>query len=82
MQKKTTKKTKERNTYWAMNIFYWRSKRIDTLIAYGVEITTWITDGHMAQSDQAMMMLLFFQQRGVSFRKQHFLCQLSVQEGD
>jgi hypothetical protein len=37
-----------------------------------VEITTWITDGHMAKSDQAMILLLFIQQGVVSFRKQAF----------
>ena len=46
--------------------------RIDMLIAHGVEITMQITDGHMAQRDQAMILLLFFQQCGVSFRKQAF----------
>ena len=55
-----------------MNRLYWRSKRIDTLIAHGLDITTQITDGHMAKRDQAMILLLFFQQRGVSFRKQAF----------
>ena len=57
-------------------------QRIDTLIAHRVEITTWITDGHMAQGDQAMILLLFFQQRDVSFTSKPFLCQLSVEEGD
>ena len=37
-----------------------------------MEITTWITDGHMAKSDQVMILLLFIQQGGVSFRKQAF----------
>ena len=55
-----------------MNMLYWRSKRIDTLIAHGLEITMWITDGHTAKRDQAMILLLFFQQHGVSFRKQAF----------
>ena len=53
-------------------MLYWRSKGLDTLIAHRVEITTWITDGHIAQRDQAMILLLFFQQCGVSFRKQAF----------
>jgi len=55
-----------------MNMFYLRSKGIDPLIAHGVEITTGITDGHMAQRVQSMILLLFFQQRGVSFRQQAF----------
>ena len=55
-----------------MNVLYWRSKGIDTLIAHGVEVTMQITDGHMAQRDQVMILLLCFQQRGVSFRKQAF----------
>ena len=71
-KKRKEKKNKERNTYWAMNMLYWRSKRVDTLIAHGVEITTRITDVHMAKRDQAMILLLFFQQRGVSFRQQAF----------
>ena len=33
---------------------------------------TQITDRHMAKSDQAMILLLFIQQDGVSFRKQAF----------
>ena len=53
-------------------MLYWRSKRIDPLIAHGVEITMRITDRHMAQIVQAIILLLFFQQRGVSFRKQAF----------
>ena len=32
-----------------MNMLYWRIKRIDTLIAHGVEITMRITDGQMAK---------------------------------
>ena len=55
-----------------MNMLYWRSKEIGTLIAHWVEITRWITDGHIAQRDQAMILLLFFQHCGVSFRKQAF----------
>ena len=55
-----------------MNMLYWRSKRIDTLIAHGVEITTRITDGQMAKRDEAMILLLFFQQRGVGFRELAF----------
>ena len=49
-----------------MNMLYWRSEGIDTLTAHGVEIRVGITDGHMAQRDQAMILLLFFQQLGVS----------------
>ena len=48
------------------------NQRIDTLSAHRVEITTWITDGHKAKSDQVMILLLFIQQGGVSFRKQAF----------
>ena len=32
-----------------MNMLYWRSKRIDTLMAHGIEITTRITDRNMAK---------------------------------
>ena len=39
------------------------------------------TEGHMTHRDQAMILLLFFQQR-VSFRSKPFLCQLLVEEGD
>ena len=53
-------------------MLYWRSKGIDTLIAHGVEVTSQITDGHMAQRGQAMVLLLFFQQHGASFRQQAF----------
>ena len=45
---------------------------IDTLSAHGVENTTQITDGHTAQKDQAMILLHFFQQRGVTFSNQAF----------
>ena len=63
-------------------MLYWRSKRIDTLIAHELEITTQITDGHVVQRDKAMILLLFFQQRGISASgSKPFLCQLSVQEG-
>ena len=66
-----------------MNMLYWRSEGIDTLIAHGVEIRVRITDGHMAQRDQAMILLLFFQQLGVSASgSKPFLCQLSVEDGD
>ena len=52
-------------------MLYWRIKRIDTLISHEIEITMRITDGHMHR-DEAMILLLFFQQRGVSFKKQAF----------
>ena len=63
-------------------MLYWRSEGIDTLTAHGVEIRVGITDGHMAQRDQAMILLLFFQQRGVSFRKQAFSLSAVFEEGD
>ena len=45
---------------------------IDTLSAHGVENTTQITDGHTAQKDQAMILLHFFQQCGITFSNHAF----------
>ena len=54
----------------------------DTLSAHGVEITTWITDGRMAKSDQAMILLPSSNSMLSASATKPFLCQLSVQEGD
>lgn len=66
-----------------MNMLYWRSKGIDTLIAHGVEITTRITDlahGTERSSDAAAALS---SNNVVSFQEAaFFLCQLSVEEGD
>ena len=64
------KKKKERNN--GLQICFLEKQGIDTLSAHGVENTTQITDGHTAQKDQAMILLHFFQQRGVTFSNQAF----------
>ena len=67
------KKKKERKKYIMGYEYALLEKQgIDTLSAHGVENTTQITDGHTAQKDQAMILLHFFQQRGVTFSNQAF----------
>ena len=57
------------------------NKGIDTLSVHGVEITMWITDGRMAKSDQAMILLPSSNSMVSDSATKPFLCQLSVQEG-
>ena len=68
--KKKKEKKKKRNN--GLQICFLEKQGIDTLSAHGVENTTQITDGHTAQKDQAMILLHFFQQRGVTFSNQAF----------
>ena len=64
------KKKKERNN--GLQICFLEKQGIDTLSAHGVENTTQITDGHTAQKDQAMILLHFFQQCGITFSNHAF----------
>jgi len=75
LQKKKKKKEEERKKEKYIMIYEYalleKQRNRPTNCSWGRDHNV-DTDRHMAQRVQAMILLLFFQQRGVSFRQQAF----------